>query len=83
MEHMKSNEMERERYNAVPPVGKGLLGLLWGLFFSGQEEELPSCLRPEHWKAGLIMWSSISLLIEMLSLILSPVFGVSAAFRVF
>lgn len=40
MERMKSNEMEREKYNAVPPTGKGLPGL-WGLFFGGLDAELP------------------------------------------
>lgn len=39
MERMKSNEMEREKYNAVPPTGKGLPGL-WGLFFGGLEGKL-------------------------------------------
>lgn len=40
----------------------------------------PAALRP---KAGLITWSSAVLLIEMLSLILSPAGSASAVFRSF
>lgn len=40
MEHVKSNEMERQKYNAGPPTGERLRGLWRPFFFSGVDEEL-------------------------------------------
>lgn len=48
MEHMKSNEMEREKYNAVPPTGKGLLGVVGPLSSVGWKMICLSRLQPYH-----------------------------------
>lgn len=44
MEHMKSNEMEREKYNVVPPTGKRRLKS-WALFLPqrGCGRAIPVC----------------------------------------
>lgn len=68
MEHMKSNEMEREEYNIGPPMGikvPKVVPLLLSVDWMGSY----ICSPP---KVGLIVWSSAVRLFKMLSLILVP-----------
>lgn len=71
----------KEKYNAVPPTGKRLLGL-WSPFLQWSGWGATFLRLQLTLKAGLIMWSSTVRLIEMLSLFLYPASNASALFGV-